>query len=50
MNNQYKEQDDREYFDAVCDECSCECKVPFKPISGKPLFCKDCYKKRKTVY
>lgn len=29
---------------AVCDECRKECEVPFRPTSGKPLFCSDCFK------
>jgi len=45
MNN-FK-QDDREYFDAVCNECQQPTKVPFKPIQGRPIFCKNCYKARK---
>jgi len=29
---------------ATCDECGNECEVPFKPTSGKPVFCNDCFK------
>ena len=32
-------------FDAVCDECGKDCKVPFKPTSGKPIYCSDCFEK-----
>jgi len=32
---------------AVCSECKKECEVPFKPTEGKPVFCKDCYAKKK---
>ena len=32
---------------ATCSECKNECEVPFKPTEGKPVFCKDCYKKKK---
>jgi len=46
MNNEYK-QDNREYHDAVCDTCGQNCKVPFVPIKGRPIFCKTCYKARK---
>jgi len=28
-----------------CSECGAETKVPFKPIEGKPVYCKECYKK-----
>ncbi|MFH0797872.1 MAG: CxxC-x17-CxxC domain-containing protein [Candidatus Woesearchaeota archaeon] len=37
----------REMHKAVCSECGKECEVPFKPTEGKPVFCKDCYRKRK---
>jgi len=35
----------RELHDAVCAECGCETQVPFKPTSGKPVYCRDCYRK-----
>ncbi|HYD03711.1 MAG TPA: CxxC-x17-CxxC domain-containing protein [Alphaproteobacteria bacterium] len=38
----------REMHKATCSECGNECEVPFKPIEGKPVYCKDCYKKKKT--
>jgi len=38
---------DRERFDAVCDECGEACQVPFRPSSGKPIFCDDCFSKNK---
>lgn len=37
----------REMHKATCDECKQECEVPFKPNKDKPVYCKDCYKKRK---
>lgn len=33
-------------FDAVCDECGKDCKVPFEPTSGKPIYCSDCFGQR----
>lgn len=30
---------------AICSSCGKECEVPFKPISGKTVYCKDCFKK-----
>ena len=35
----------REYFKATCSECGEECEVPFRPTQGKPVYCKECYKK-----
>jgi len=40
----------REMHKATCSECGNECEVPFKPTEGKPVFCKDCYAKRKPRY
>lgn len=28
---------------AVCDECSQECEVPFRPTEGKPVYCRACF-------
>jgi len=30
---------------AVCDNCRKNCEVPFRPTSGKPIFCNDCFRK-----
>ncbi|OIO81555.1 DNA-directed RNA polymerase [Candidatus Pacearchaeota archaeon CG1_02_32_132] len=40
-------QGPREMHKATCDECKQECEVPFKPTQGKPVFCSNCYKKKK---
>lgn len=37
----------REMHKAVCSECKKECEVPFKPTPGKPVYCKECYAKKK---
>ena len=37
----------QEKHKATCSECNKECEVPFKPTAGKPVFCRDCYRKRK---
>ena len=34
----------RELYSAVCSECGAECKVPFKPIQGRAVYCRECYK------
>jgi len=35
----------REMHKAVCSDCGKECEVPFKPIEGRPVYCRDCYRK-----
>jgi CxxC-x17-CxxC domain-containing protein len=37
----------REMHKATCSECGKECEVPFKPTEGKPVYCKECYMKKK---
>jgi len=37
----------REMHKAVCADCGQECEVPFKPIEGKPVYCKECYQKHR---
>ena len=34
---------DREMFPASCTVCSNMTQVPFKPIPGKPLYCRNCF-------
>jgi len=37
----------REMHKAVCSECGKDCEVPFKPTEGKPVFCRECFAKRR---
>jgi len=30
-------------YKATCAECSKACEVPFRPMSGKPVYCKACF-------
>jgi CxxC-x17-CxxC domain-containing protein len=34
----------REMFDAVCSSCGKDTQVPFRPTSGKPVYCSDCFR------
>jgi CxxC-x17-CxxC domain-containing protein len=35
----------REMHKAVCADCGKSCEVPFKPTEGRPVYCRDCYRK-----
>lgn len=35
----------REMFKAVCSNCGKDCEVPFRPTTGKPVYCSDCFEK-----
>lgn len=40
-----------EMHKAICDNCGRECEVPFRPTSGKPIFCSSCFEnQRKGSY
>ena len=34
----------REMFTATCSNCGKEAQVPFRPTSGKPVYCDDCFR------
>jgi len=38
---------DRVLHKAVCADCKKECEVPFKPMGNRPVYCKECFGKRK---
>lgn len=44
QGNGYRE---RRFTQAVCADCHKECEVPFKPTGDRPVYCKDCFSKRR---
>lgn len=38
----------REMFAATCSDCGQETEVPFRPTSGKPVYCSTCFSKRRA--
>ncbi len=40
---------DRKFTRAICAECHQECEVPFKPSGDRPVYCKDCFSRRKQA-
>lgn len=36
----------REMHKAKCSECGAECEVPFKPSGDRPVYCKECFRKK----
>lgn len=36
-----------EMHKAICDNCGKECEVPFRPTSGKPIFCSNCFENQR---
>ena len=44
----YGDRPPREMFEATCSSCGNVAKVPFRPTSGKPVYCTDCFAKRRA--
>ena len=40
---------EREKFTAVCAECGGVAEVPFKPREDRPVYCSDCFNKKKET-
>jgi CxxC-x17-CxxC domain-containing protein len=38
----------REMFAATCSACGQETQVPFRPTSGKPVYCSACFAQRRA--
>lgn len=38
---------ERSFTKAICAECKKECEVPFKPTGDRPVYCKECFSRRK---
>jgi CxxC-x17-CxxC domain-containing protein len=44
----YRERAPREMYEATCSDCGNVARVPFRPTSGKPVYCADCFAKRRA--
>lgn len=44
QDNSFRE---RTFTQVICADCQKECEVPFKPSAGRPVYCKECFSKRK---
>ncbi|MGH9457761.1 MAG: zinc-ribbon domain containing protein [Thermoanaerobaculia bacterium] len=38
----------RQMVSVTCDNCGVATEVPFTPVSGKPVYCRDCYAQRRS--
>lgn len=39
----------RRMFKAVCADCGEPCEVPFKPDPSRPVYCRECWAKRREA-
>jgi len=42
------EHQGRPMFTVICFDCGNDCEVPFKPSGTRPVYCKECWAKRKA--
>ena len=42
-----KTQKQRRDYQVICANCGKQTDVPFKPTGIKPVYCKDCYQKKR---
>jgi CxxC-x17-CxxC domain-containing protein len=38
----------RQLFNVTCADCGKETQVPFRPSANRPVYCSECFAKRKT--
>lgn len=38
---------ERNFTQVICADCKKECEVPFRPSGDRPVYCKECFSKRK---
>lgn len=43
----YGSNRDKPLYKATCSECGKSCEVPFRPSGEKPVFCSDCFNKKR---
>jgi len=34
---------------AICADCNKECSIPFKPTGDRPVYCQECFARRKVI-
>lgn len=40
----------REMHTAICADCGVETEVPFKPVSNRPVYCRECFARHREQY
>ena len=44
----YSDRPPREMFEATCSSCGQVAREPFRPTSGKPVYCTDCFARQRA--
>lgn len=45
---QFNDYRERVLHKAICADCNKECEVPFRPSGDRPVYCKECFSKRRA--
>jgi len=40
---------ERMMYKAICADCKKECSIPFKPSEDRPVYCQECFSRRKVI-
>ena len=40
----------RQMHKITCSDCGAEAEVPFKPMDGRPVYCRNCYANKKPQH
>ena len=46
-SRQDSDRGSREMHKSVCADCGKECEVPFRPTGDRPVYCQECWVKRR---
>ena len=46
---QHDHHQGRQMYQAICADCKKECSIPFKPSGDRPVYCQDCFSRRKVI-
>lgn len=38
----------RQMYRVICADCGKQCEVPFQPAEGRPVYCRECFSRRKA--
>lgn len=47
-NHQNHRPKERQMYQTICADCQKECEVPFKPTGDRPIYCKECFTRRRN--
>ena len=47
FEDKFGQRGPRQMHEAVCSECGKKCEVPFEPAEGRPVYCRECFAKKR---